>query len=519
VTFTPVFTGGRSGTLTITDGGVGSPRVVSLSGTGVAASLTVLPGSLTFAAQPAGTSSGAQAVTVTNTGGSSANITAIAVTTNFTQTNNCPATLAPAAACTVNVVFAPGGSGLLSGTLTITSGAAGSPHVVNLLGTGIASGPAVALAPAQLTFASLLVGSTSAVQNVTLSNTGNAALSLVAITAGGDFAQTNTCGAGIAAGATCVISVTFTPTTAGPRVGTLSVASNAASSPDVVALAGMGLPSGPAASLSVTTMTFSARPLGSTSPSQPMTLSNTGNATLTITSIAASGDFAQTNNCGASVNAGASCIINVTFTPTGTGARAGAVIITDNGPGSPRSVALVGTGTDFSFTISAGSATVNAGQAATFTLSLIPSGGFAESVQITCGGAPFAALCSVAPASFVLNATTTVTVTVTTTAPALLPPLPTAPGPRAPHVPPVWPFALLLLAMGIAALLQPRRRASWAAAGVLLIVVFGTACAGGAGAPPITQAAGTPQGGYTLTVTATSASGTTRTAPLSLIVR
>jgi uncharacterized repeat protein (TIGR01451 family) len=517
VTFTPTASGSRSGTLTITDGGVGSPRVVTLSGTGLAATLTVQPASLTFSAQPVGTSSTAQPVAVTNSGSASATIVAITVSANFAQTSNCPPTLAAGATCAINVVFAPTAAGLLNGTLSIASNAAGSPQVVNLAGTAISSGPAVGLAPTQLVFGSQIVGTGSAAQTVNLTNTGNATLNIVGITASGDFAQTSTCGAAASAGASCVISVTFTPSVAGARAGSLSIASDAGGSPHTVGLSGTGVPSGPVANLSVATLTFAGQVVGSTSLSQPVTLSNTGNAALSITSIATSGDFTQTHTCGSSVAAGASCIINVAFAPSGAGPRAGALTITDNAPGSPRNLPLAGAGTDFNFAITGGSVAVNAGQTATFNVSLIPSGGFSESVQVACTGAPFAAQCSVAPASFVLASSASIVVTVTTTASASAP-LP-LPEPVSPRPVPLWLLLLALLGLLLAAGAQPRRRAGWAAAVLLLAVIASAACAGGSSAPPLRQAAGTPRGSFTLTLTATSSTGAMRTAPLTLTVR
>jgi hypothetical protein len=73
-------------------------------------------------------------------------------------------------------------------------------------------------------------------------------------------------------------------------------------------------------------------------------MTNAGSAPLNITSIAASGDFSQTNTCGTSVNAGANCSINVTFTPTVAGSRSGTFTITDNAPNSPETVNLSGAG-------------------------------------------------------------------------------------------------------------------------------------------------------------------------------
>ena len=103
-------------------------------------------------------------------------------------------------------------------------------------------------------------------------------------------------------------------------------------------------PSAPAVRLTPSSLTFATQNVNSTSSAQSVMLSNTGNAALSITSIAASGDFAQTNNCGTSVAAGANCSISVTFTPTAAGSRTGSVSINDNASGSPQSVSLTGIG-------------------------------------------------------------------------------------------------------------------------------------------------------------------------------
>jgi len=113
--------------------------------------------------------------------------------------------------------------------------------------------PAVSLSPTSLTFSSQNVSTTSAAQTVTLSNTGNASLSISSIATTGDFAQTSACGTSLAAGANCQISVTFKPTTNGQRTGSLSVNDNASGSPQSVSLTGSGVkPGTPAGSYSVT---------------------------------------------------------------------------------------------------------------------------------------------------------------------------------------------------------------------------------------------------------------------------
>jgi hypothetical protein len=207
-----------------------------------------------------------------------------------------------------------------------------------------ASGPTASLNPTSLTFGNQNVGTTSAAQNITLSNGGTAALSITSIAASGDYAQTNTCGTSLAAGANCAISVTFTPTAAGTRTGTITVTDNAPGSPQTASLTGTGVAVGPTASLSPTSLTFAAQTVGTTSAAQNITLSNSGTAALSITSIAASGDYAQTNTCGSSLAAGANCTISVKFTPTAVGTRTGTVTVTDNAPGSLQSASLTGTG-------------------------------------------------------------------------------------------------------------------------------------------------------------------------------
>src|SRR5712664_3813069 len=232
---------------------------------------------------------------------------------------------------------------LLGASFSGLGGAATAPDMTEFFG---ASGPApvASVSPTSLTFASQTTGTTSAAQTVTLSNTGNAALTITSIAASGDFVETNTCGSSVAAGANCAISVTFTPTASGTRTGTLSITDNASGSPQTVSLTGTGTAPTTTASLSVTSLTFASQTVGTTSAAQTVTLTNTGSATLTITSISASGDYAETDTCGTSVAVGANCTISTTFTPTASGTRTGTLSIADNTSGSPQSVSLTGTG-------------------------------------------------------------------------------------------------------------------------------------------------------------------------------
>ena len=113
-------------------------------------------------------------------------------------------------------------------------------------------------------------------------------------------------------------------------------------------------PALPAVSLSSTTASFGSQATGTTSPAQPVTMTNSGNDSLAVGSIAITGangsDFSQTNDCPATLAPSANCSINITFSPTTTGNRSATVTITDNAPTSPQTVSLTGTGTGFAVT-------------------------------------------------------------------------------------------------------------------------------------------------------------------------
>ena len=340
VTFTPTAIGSRNGTLTITDNAAGSPYVVTLTGTGLAPTAGLSVNSLTFGSQLLSTSSSAQTVTLTNSGNASLAISSVAITGDFAQTNTCGTALAANSSCSLNVTFTPTAAGSRAGTLTITDDAATSPNVVSLTGTGVA--PTAGLSSNSLTFGSQLLSTSSSAQTVKLTNSGNASLAISSVAITGDFAQTNTCGAALAANSSCSLNVTFTPTATGSRAGTLTITDNAATSPSVVSLTGIG--AAPSAGLSVSSLTFGSQTVNTTSADQTVTLTNSGNASLTISSVAITGDFAQTNTCGATLAANSSCSLNVTFTPTATGSRAGTLTITDSAATSPNVVSLTGAG-------------------------------------------------------------------------------------------------------------------------------------------------------------------------------
>src|SRR5438067_274947 len=158
--------------------------------------------------------------------------------------------------CTVSVIFKPSAAGSRSGSVTITDNATGSPHIVSLTGTGVS--PQVTLSASSLSFANQLVSTTSVAQTITVSNSGSAALSITSVAITGtnaaDFSQTNTCGVSVAAGASCTVSATFTPSAAGSRSGSVVITDNATGSPHIVSLTGTGV--APQVTLSASSLSF-----------------------------------------------------------------------------------------------------------------------------------------------------------------------------------------------------------------------------------------------------------------------
>ena len=295
-------------------------------------------------------------------------------------------------------------------------GGAGNSLAV-LLNSSIA-----ALFPSKLSFSAQTIGLSSNSQSVQLSNPGAAPSTIGSLTTTGDFSQTNNCSSALAAGANCSIEVTFVPTEAGVRTGTVAIIDDAFPNPQAIALTGTG--TGPAIRLSASTLSFPAQPVSTTSAAQTVNLSNPGDSASMIANIGISADFVQTNNCANAIAPNASCSINVTFLPSATGSRNGTLTITDNIPGSPQSVGLSGIGTDFSIGPASGSpltASVSAGGTATYNLTIAPAGGLTGTVSFACSGAPSEASCSLSPTSVSLNGSSPAssTVTVTTTASSL----------------------------------------------------------------------------------------------------
>jgi hypothetical protein len=228
------------------------------------------------------------------------------------------------------------------------------PVFLGLLAPGaVAQGTSVTLSPTSLSFALEVVGTTSATQSVTLTNTGTATLNITSIAASNSNFSTpsNTCGSSVAAGTSCTISVDFTPQIAGARSATLSVEDDGIDSPQTVSLSGQATD----LSLASSSVNFGSQTVGTTSAPQNVTVTNVASTSVSITGISISGndpaDFAQTNTCGSSLAGGANCTISVTFTPSTTGSLSARVIIANNGGFSSLAIALKGNGTSSTITV------------------------------------------------------------------------------------------------------------------------------------------------------------------------
>jgi hypothetical protein len=360
VSFKPASAGTFTASLAATDNATGSPQTVALSGTGTAASSTTVslsPSSLTFPTTAVGSTSAAQVITFTNTGTVAVSVQSFlfggANASSFVlSAKTCTTSLPVGSSCTLSVSFKPTATGVQTATISATDNAAGSPQSVTLSGTGgTASSSTLTLTPASITFPATISGTTSDAQLVTLTNSGTTAITFSSILLGGtnptSFIELSNCGTSLAANTSCTLYVAFKPTTTGALSSKVTITDNAAGSPQSVTLIGTGT-TAPSVKLSVSSIAFPTTKAGSKSPAQMVTLTNTGTATLNLTSISLAGSnptaFEAIDTCGATLTASASCTVYVAFAPITTGSFSALLTIADNGAASPQSVTLTGTG-------------------------------------------------------------------------------------------------------------------------------------------------------------------------------
>jgi hypothetical protein len=281
-------------------------------------------------------------------------------------------------------------------------------------------------------------------------------------------------------------------------------------------------PAAPGVTLSGSIADFGSLDAGVTSGAQSLTITNSGSAPLNIRSITTTGDFAATSSCAASVAPNASCSVLITFKPTAAGARTGLLTITDDAISGEAFIALSGTGTTPTLAITPASggtstATVTAGQPATYTLSIAATPGAAGTATLTCSGVPTNATCTISPSSLNLSSSANATFTVTVNTQVVRTAALTFDGVKLASI------GLAFLAP-VALLLTKRRRVSYCVRACVLLlacipIIALTGCGGGGATPPppSPQTFTTPPGTYTLTVSATTRTATV-SQPLTLTV-
>jgi subtilase family serine protease len=234
---------------------------------------------------------------------------------------------------------------LLAAGIWVACGSGGGGNTNNPPPSGT-----ISFSSATISFGGQKIYTTSAPQTLTVRNTGQAPLAISVGLIGantGDFSMATTCGNTLAVSANCPVNVTFTPTAVGSRAAAIVVNNNNTNDASpTVALSGMGIASAPAVTLSPPSLTFGPQKVGTTSPPQTITLSNTGNAIMNLASISVGGqDFAETNNCASSLAAGASCTITVNFTPKDVGQVSATLYLDDDAGSNTQYAMLNGTGT------------------------------------------------------------------------------------------------------------------------------------------------------------------------------
>jgi sugar lactone lactonase YvrE len=312
-------------------------------------------GNLAFGLTSVGSTSTPQTFSVSALG--PVTISNISTSGNYSEADNCPASLANGTTCTMYVYFVPTGSGTLTGNITINNnGYFNQTNTVALTGVG----SAILLTGAPVSFGNQLVKTTSPSKAATVTNKGTTAITMGAITLTNttDYGiVSNTCpasGATLAGGASCTITTHFTPKSTGPQRGSVVINDSDPSSPQLVGLSGTGTSS---VALSPSSIIFPTTAVGIPSTATKITLTNSTGVSITLgaTPLTVTGPFAiatATTTCTPTlvIAAGGTCIINVQFKPTKVGFISGSLSVADSDVTSPQSVAMQGYGTGIKFT-------------------------------------------------------------------------------------------------------------------------------------------------------------------------
>jgi len=346
VQFAPQTAGNLSGSLSLVSNAPNSPTAISLSGTGVAATVSVSanPASVNFGNVKAGSSASAS-VTISNTGNTSVTISQINVNATDVSVSGVtlPVTLPPAQSFAMTVKFSPASAESVNGSIAVAN-TQGTNTTISVAGNGVQAG--LSVSPGTVSFGNVVTG-TSNSQTVQISNTGNSILTVT---------QANITGAGfsvsglslplvLAATQGATFNVQFTPQSAGSASGNLSLVSDAPNSPTSIVLSGNGIAATFTLSTSSSNLSFGNVNTGSSS-TQNLTITNTGNSNVTVSQINVSGTGFSLSGAGTPVTLSPSqnLSVGVLFSPLAAGSASGSVSIVSNATGSPASVTLSGSG-------------------------------------------------------------------------------------------------------------------------------------------------------------------------------
>jgi len=344
VQFAPTAEGSDTATLAVMSDASNSPLGISLSGTGAGGALSASPSSANFGSLPVGASASI-GVTVSNLGTAAVSITASSITgTGFSMSKLSPQTLNPNQATSFTVTFAPTNAIAVTGSVSITSNAPGSPITIALAGTG--TQPQIAANPTSVSFGTVTDG-TSNSQTITLENQGNATLTFSQIAvAGTGFTETGlSTSTTIAAGGSTTFNAVFTPSSPTTVPGSITLTTNGTPSPFVINLSGTGAAASLSLGASPSTLSFGNVNDGS-NYSLATSITNNGNSNITVSGVAVigAGFSASGISSGTMLTPGQTVTLTAVFAPTTPGAVTGASItVTSNA--APLTIGLSGTGT------------------------------------------------------------------------------------------------------------------------------------------------------------------------------
>jgi len=321
-------TGPVGGTLQIASNDPQSPSVmVLLTGVVIAPAIAVQPASLAFGPQRVATTSGVQVMTITNVGTDLLTITSVVADAPFVTPGIPGLVIPPGNFATIEVQFAPVGPGPASGSVTITSDAETGPTMVPV--TGIGAQPVLVVGAPSLDFGAQRVGTTTT-RTVTVGNSGDAPLAIIAAVAPAPFAIAPPPRT-VLPGAQVTLSVTFSPDTVGSALATAVVTTDAGGA--LVALGGVAVQ--PAVSVTPSTIDYGDLRVGATSPPTTIEITNPGSDTLHVHAIAIPPGFQPTAPIPlpAAIAPSKALVFDIVFTPFAQAIFSGAIAIaSDAGP-------------------------------------------------------------------------------------------------------------------------------------------------------------------------------------------